>query len=124
LENQVVFIEPSQLWRFFFCSIWKIKGRKIYGKTNEDPVLTTRRCAYPGVSRHDLTLRYKIQHRSHAKAEGVRESTIWESIERGLRNIEKLLKNLVRFKAFKSAAESSNSLLNLNTVIKNMFYNT
>jgi RNA polymerase sigma-70 factor (ECF subfamily) len=29
-----------------------------------------------------------------AKAEGVRESTIWESIERGLRNIEKFLKNL------------------------------
>jgi hypothetical protein len=27
-----------------------------------------------------------------AKAEGVRESTIWESIERGLRNIEKFLK--------------------------------
>ena len=31
-----------------------------------------------------------------AKAEGVRESTIWESIERGLRNIEKFLKNLSR----------------------------
>ena len=29
-----------------------------------------------------------------AKVEGVRESTIWESIERGLRNIEKFLKNL------------------------------
>ena len=28
------------------------------------------------------------------KSEGVRESTIWESIERGLRNIEKFLKNL------------------------------
>lgn len=31
-----------------------------------------------------------------AKAEGVRESTIWESIERGLRNIEKFLKNISR----------------------------
>jgi RNA polymerase sigma-70 factor (ECF subfamily) len=29
-----------------------------------------------------------------AKTEGVRESTIWESIERSLRNIEKFLKNL------------------------------
>ena len=28
------------------------------------------------------------------KSEGVRESTIWESIERGLRNIKKFLKNL------------------------------
>ena len=82
IEHDAVFISlsPQEIYER------KVTTQEIYAAINSLPDKQAKRIYahfFLGMSKAAI-----------AKAEGIRESTIWESIECGLRNIEKLLKNL------------------------------
>ena len=82
IEHEAVFISlsPQEIYER------KVTSQELYSAVNSLPDKQAKRIYayfFLGMSKADI-----------AKAEGVRESTIWESIERGLRNIEKFLKKL------------------------------
>lgn len=81
LEHEIVFLSlsPEEIYER------KVTNQELYSAVNSLPDKQAKRIYayfFLGMSKAAI-----------AKAEGVRESTIWESIERGLRNIEKFLKN-------------------------------
>lgn len=80
IENDIVFLSlsPEEIYER------KITNQELYAAINSLPDKQAKRIYahyFLGMSKSAI-----------AKAEGVRESTIWESIERGLRNIENFLK--------------------------------
>lgn len=82
IEYEVIFISlsPQEIYER------KVTNQELYAAINSLPEKQAKRIyAYFFLSMSKAAI---------AKAEGVRQSTIWESIEQGLRNIEKYLKKL------------------------------
>lgn len=82
IEHEIVFLSlsPEEIYER------KITNQELYTAINNLPDKQAKRIYahyFLGMSKAAI-----------AKAEGVRESTIWESIERGLRNIENFFKKL------------------------------
>jgi RNA polymerase sigma-70 factor (ECF subfamily) len=83
IEHEIVFISlsPQEIYER------RITNQELYAAINSLPEKQAKRIYayfFLGMSRASI-----------AKAEGVRESAVRESIERGLKNIEKFLKNFL-----------------------------
>ncbi len=83
IENEIIFISlsPQEIYER------RITNNELYAAINSLPEKQAKRIYayfFLGMSKADI-----------AKAEGVRESAVRESIERGLKNIEKFLKNFL-----------------------------
>ncbi|MHB1128355.1 MAG: RNA polymerase sigma factor [Bacillota bacterium] len=82
IEHEIMFISlsPQEIYER------KVTNQELYAAINSLPEKQAKR-----IYAHFFLNMSKA---AIAKAEGVQESTIWESIERGLRNIERFLKKL------------------------------
>lgn len=83
IENEIIFISlsPQEIYER------RITNNELYAAINSLPEKQAKRIYayfFLGMSKADI-----------AKAEGVRESAVRESIERGLKNIEKFFKNFL-----------------------------